>query len=193
MRLIVRRVKPTPGSQFALFAKYEYHPFITDREGPMLDLEADHRHHAEVELVIRDLKDGPWAHMPSGRFGANAAWLALGAVAHNLARWSARLGKITEGTGPIALATLRRRYISVPGHLSRSGRRTTLHLVKDWPWAKAFLVALAALCARGPSARLSLHRHQPSAARAVAAVTRAPPWPREAPGNQKPLAQARSH
>ena len=101
----------------------------------MLELEADHRRHAEVELVIRDLKEGPWAHMPSGRFGANAAWLAIGAIAHNLARWSARLGKITEGTGPIALATLRRRYISVPGHLARSARRTTLHLVKSWPWA----------------------------------------------------------
>ena len=77
MRLIVRRVKPTPGSQLALFATYEYHPFITDRDGPMLELEADHRRHAEVELVIRDLKEGPWAHMPSGRFGANAAWLAI--------------------------------------------------------------------------------------------------------------------
>ncbi len=150
VRLIVRRVKPTPGSQLALFAKYEYHPFITDRKGPMLELEADHRRHAEVELVIRDLKEGPWAHMPSGRFGANAAWLALGAIAHNLARWSARLAKITEGSGPIALATLRRRYISVPGHLSRSGRRTTLHLVKSWPWAKEFLVALAALRSLGP-------------------------------------------
>ena len=147
VRLIVRRVKPSPGSQLALFATYEYHPFITDREGPMLELEADHRRHAEIELVIRDLKEGPWAHMPSGRFGANAAWLALGAIAHNLARWSAKLGKITEGTGFIALATLRRRYISVPGHLSRSGRRTTLHLAKNWPWAEPFLAALARLSA----------------------------------------------
>ena len=150
VRLIVRRVKPSPGSQLALFAKYEYHPFITDRVGPMLELEADHRRHAEVELVIRDLKQGPWAHMPSGHFGANAAWLALGAIAHNLACWSARLGKITEGSGPIALATLCRRYISVPGHLSRSGRRTTLHLAKSWPWAKTFLVALATLRSVAP-------------------------------------------
>jgi hypothetical protein len=150
LRLIVRRVKPTPGSQLALFATFEHHPFITDQEGPMLELEADHRRHAQVELVIRDLKEGPWAHMPSGRFGANAAWLALGAIAHNLARWSARLGKITEGTGFIALATLRRRYISVPGHLARSGRRTVLHLVKSWPWAGSFLVALAALRAVAP-------------------------------------------
>jgi hypothetical protein len=150
LRLIVRRVKPTPGSQLALFAKYEYHPFITDRDGAVLDLETDHRRHAEVELVIRDLKDGPWAHMPSGRFGANAAWLALGAIAHNLARWSARLGKITEHRGHISLSTLRRRYIAVPGHLTRSARRTTLHLVKDWPWAATFLAALAALRAVAP-------------------------------------------
>jgi hypothetical protein len=83
--------------------------------------------------------------MPSGRFGANAAWLALGAIAHNLARWSARLGGITGRAGPITLATLRRRYICVPGHLSRSARRTTLHLAKDWPWAEGFLAALTAL------------------------------------------------
>jgi hypothetical protein len=100
--------------------------------------------------VIKDLKEGPWAHMPSGRFGANAAWLAFGAIAHNLARWSEGLGKITDGRGPIALATLRRRYISVPGHLSRSGRHRTLHLVKDWPWANAFLAALVAVRAVTP-------------------------------------------
>ncbi len=88
--------------------------------------------------------------MPSGRFGANSAWLALGAIAHYLARWSARLGKLTEGTGPMALATLRRRFISVPGHLSRSARRTTLHLARNWPWAEAFLVALKALRAVVP-------------------------------------------
>ena len=150
VRLIVRRVKPTPGSQLALFAKYEYHPFVTDREGSAIGLEADHRRHAEVELVIRDLKEGPWAHMPSGLFGANAAWLAIGAIAHNLARWAARLGGITAPDGHIALATLRRRYIAVPGHLSRSARRTTLHLAKDWPWAKGFLTALAAVRALVP-------------------------------------------
>ena len=110
VRLIVRRVKPTPGSQLALFAKYEYHPFVTGREGSTIGLEADHRSHAEVELVIRDLKEGPWAHMPSGLFGANAAWLAIGAIAHNLARWAARLGGINLAValllepGSIALA-----------------------------------------------------------------------------------------
>jgi hypothetical protein len=150
LRLIVRRVKPTPGTQLALLTTYEYHAFITNRQGATLALEADHRRHAEIELVIRDLKEGPWAHMPSGRFGANAAWLAFGAIAHNLARWSARLGGITERGGPITLPTLQRRYICVPGHLSRSARCTTLHLVKSWPWADAFLAALSAVRAVAP-------------------------------------------
>ena len=74
VRLIVRRVKPTPGSQLALFATYSYHGFITDRDGEMLELEADHRRHAEIENAIRDLKYGVGLnHMPSGRFAANAS------------------------------------------------------------------------------------------------------------------------
>ena len=72
VRLIVRRVKPTPGSQLALFATYSYHAFITDRDGEMLELEADHRRHAEIENAIRDLKYGVGLnHLPSGRFAAN--------------------------------------------------------------------------------------------------------------------------
>ena len=72
VRLIVRRVKPTPGSQLALFANYSYHAFITDRDGDTLYLEADHRRHAEIENAIRDLKYGVGLnHLPSGRFPAN--------------------------------------------------------------------------------------------------------------------------
>ena len=78
VRLIVPRVKPTPGSQLALFATYSYHGFITDRDGEMLELEADHRRHAEIENAIRDLKYGVGLnHLPSGRFAANCAWLAV--------------------------------------------------------------------------------------------------------------------
>ena len=92
VRLIVRRVKPTPGSQLALFARYSYHAFITDRDGETLEREADHRRHAEVENAIRDLKYGVGLnHMPSARFAANGAWLAVQATAHNLARWTARI------------------------------------------------------------------------------------------------------
>src|SRR3990170_606183 len=90
-RLIVRRGKPTPGSPLALFALYDYHAFVTDRNGQTLTLEADHRRHAEIENAIRDLKYGVGLnHLPSGRFPANGAWLAVQVIAHNLARWTAR-------------------------------------------------------------------------------------------------------
>jgi hypothetical protein len=109
-RLIVRRVRPTPGSQLALFAEFSYHAFITDRHGPMLNLEADHRRHAEIENTIRDLKYGVGLnHLPSGRFGANAVWLALNVTAHNLARWTSRIGL---GETLIATDTIRRHYWS---------------------------------------------------------------------------------
>ena len=132
MRLIVRRVQPTPGSQLALFVDYSYHAFITD-----------HRRHAEIENAIRDLKYGVGLnHLPSGRFAANAAWLAVQVIAHNLARWTARLGL---GAGIVTTRTLRRRYFALAGRLTHSARRWTLHLPKRWPWAGQLAVALARL------------------------------------------------
>jgi hypothetical protein len=143
VRLIVRRVKPTPGSQLALFALYDYHAFITDRDGDTLELEADHRRHAEVENAIRDLKYGVGLnHLPSGRFPANGAWLAVGVIAHNLARWTARLGL---GEGIVTTKTLRRRLFGLGGRLTRSARRLTLHLPAHWPWAVGWHAALARL------------------------------------------------
>ncbi len=143
VRLIVRRVRPTPGSQLALFALYDYHAFITDREGETLELEADHRRHAEIENAIRDLKYGVGLnHLPSGKFAANGAWLAVQVIAHNLARWTARLGL---GAGIVTTKTLRRRLFGLVGRLTRSARRVTLHLPTRWPWAIGFAAALARL------------------------------------------------
>ena len=143
VRLIVRRVKPTPGSQLALFATYSYHGFITDRDGETLELEADHRRHAEIENAIRDLKYGVGLnHLPSGRFGANAAWLAVQVMAHNLARWTARIGL---GEQIVTTKTLRRRFFALAGRLTRSARRLTLHLPRRWPWETQFSRALARL------------------------------------------------
>ena len=111
VRLIVRRVKPTPGSQLALFATYSYHGFITDRDGELLELEADHRRHAEIENAIRDLKYGVGLnHLPSGRFAANGAWLAVQVMAHNLARWTTRIGL---GEQIVTTKTLRRRVFAL--------------------------------------------------------------------------------
>ena len=143
VRLIVRRVKPTPGSQLALFALYDYHAFVTDRNGQTLTLEADHRRHAEIENAIRDLKYGVGLnHLPSGRFPANGAWLAVQVIAHNLARWTARIGL---GEGIVTTKTLRRRLFSLAGRLTRSARRVTLHLPARWPWAIGWSAALARL------------------------------------------------
>ncbi len=143
VRLIVRRVKPTPGSQLALFTDYSHHAFITDREGDTLALEADHRRHAEVENAIRDLKHGVGLnHLPSGRFAANAAWLAVQVLAHNLARWTGRLGL---GQPRTTTKTLRRRFFALAGRITRKARRLTLHLPQAWPWQNPFRSALARL------------------------------------------------
>ena len=93
-----------------------YHAFISDREGELLELDADHRRHAEIENAIRDLKYGVGLnHLPSGRCAANAAWLAVQVIAHNLARWTARLGL---GEGIVTTRTLRRRYFALAGRLT---------------------------------------------------------------------------
>ena len=143
VRLIVRRVRPTPGSQLALFATYSYHAFITDRQGNTLELEADHRRHAEIENTIRDLKYGMGLnHLPSGRFPANGAWLAVQVMAHNLARWT---GRIALGETVATTKTLRRRLFSLAGRITRKARRLILHLPRRWPWETQFLSALARL------------------------------------------------
>ena len=130
VRLIVRRVKPTPGSQLALFARYSYHAFITDRDGETLELEADHRRHAEVENAIRDLKYGVGLnHMPSARFAANGAWTA----------------RIGLGERTVITKILRRRVFALVGRITRSARRLTLHLPRRWPWETQFSRALARL------------------------------------------------
>jgi len=143
VRLIVRRVKPTPGSQLALLTLYDYHAFVTDRDGEMLALEADHRRHAEIENAIRDLKYGVGLnHLPSGKFAANGAWLAVGVMTHNLARWTARIGL---AAGIVTTKTLRRRLFALAGRLTRSARRSLLHFAQRWPWAAEFEAALARL------------------------------------------------
>ena len=136
-------VKPTPGSQLALFARYSYHAFITDRDGETLELDADHRRHAEIENAIRDLKYGVGLnHLPSARFAANGAWLAVQVMAHNLARWTARIGL---GERTVITKTLRRRVFALVGRITRSAHRLTLHLPRRWPWEDQFSRALARL------------------------------------------------
>ena len=143
-RLVVRRVRNADDQQ-QLFPTWRYHAFVTDRPGTPTWLDADHRRHAVVELAIRDAKQGAGLnHHPSGRFFANAAWLVLVTLAHNLIRWTATLGLGARDELVVA-KTQRRTLLAMPGRLTRSARRFTLHLPARWPWAHSFVMALARL------------------------------------------------
>lgn len=131
VRLIVRRVRPTPGSQLALFTTWSYHAFVTNREGEFLELEADHLRHAIVEQRIAELKSAGLAHLPSGKFTANAAWLGLTVMAHNLSKAIGRLAG-PDLTGATA-TTLRRKVFTVPGRLTSSGGHLTLNCPSPGP------------------------------------------------------------
>ncbi len=144
-RLIVRRTRlydPQP----ALFPTFRYDAFITDRVGDAVFLDADHRRHAVVELAIRDLKEGSGlSHCPSGRFGANGAWAVCATIAHNLIRWLGSLG--LQIHGPLVSKTIRRRFLSLPGRMTRGARRRRLHLPTNWPWAEQWTACFERLCA----------------------------------------------
>lgn len=135
-RLVVRRVKrrqplATDGTQQGeLFAAYRHHAFITNSTFSTVEADERHRDHALVEQVIAELKDGPLAHLPSGRYTANAAWVALAVIAFNLARASA----VAAGQPTSRWATLRRTIIDIPARLATTSRRIDLHLPANWPW-----------------------------------------------------------
>ena len=102
-------------------------------------LDAEHRQHAEVELCIRDLIDQALRHF-SGSFAANSAWTVIACLAHNLQRWTGRLG--LEDPTPRTARTIRRWLLALPGRLTRSARRWTLHLPARWPWQRQLIEAL---------------------------------------------------
>jgi hypothetical protein len=139
-RLIVRRTRLL-GPQAQLWPDWRHFCFITNRTEDIALVEAEHRDHAVVEQVIADLKDQALCHFPSGEFAANGAWTVLGALAHNLIRWTQLLG-LPDSTVRAA-HTLRRRWLSISGRLTRHGRRWTLHLPARWPWQGDYISALA--------------------------------------------------
>jgi Transposase DDE domain group 1 len=152
-RLIVRRVKrlnpgSVPAGQGELFSAYRHHAVFTDSPLPMLEAEADHRRHAVIEQVNADLKAGPLAHLPSGSFAANSAWLVLAAIAFNLTRATGALASTFHAKA--TTATIRAQLIAVPARLARSARRLRLHLPRDWPWETAWTQLFDATC--GPPA-----------------------------------------
>lgn len=152
-RLVVRRIpdlNATPG-QGTLFGAWRFHAFFTTATREVLNTVAadkTHRGHAIIEQVHADLKSAALAHLPSGVFAANAAWLVLAVMAFNLTRAAATL------TGPTlakaTTATIRRKLIAVPARLAQSARRLTLHLPTAWPWQTAWRALFTRAC--GPPA-----------------------------------------
>ena len=136
-RLIVRRVPDVnPANQNPLFTVYRHHAVFTNSPLPMLQAESAHRGHAIVEQVIADLKNGPLAHLPSGSFAANSAWLVCAAMAFNLTRTAGVLASTFHAKA--TTGTIRAQLINVPGRLARSARRLVLHLPTGWPWETAW-------------------------------------------------------
>ena len=147
-RLVVRRTRLTGRTQQQLWPDWRHHAFVTDLTIDKVDADVFHRHHAVVELNIRDLKEGAGLeHMPSGHFHANAAWVCCAVLAHNLIRWTATLGATDEhDTGRLVVArTIRTQLLAVPGRLVNRAGSPTLRLPANWPWANTFHRALAAI------------------------------------------------
>lgn len=143
-RLIVRRVPErntkkiaaAHGAQGELFTVYRYHSVFTDNPMPLIEAEKCHRGHAIIEQVFADLKDSALAHLPSGKFAANGAWLTCAVIAYNLTR---AIG-VAAGTSHnrARTATIRRQLINLPARISRSARKLHLHMPTNWPWETAW-------------------------------------------------------
>ena len=160
-RLIVRRI-PELGpkalrEQPTLFDTWRFHAFFTTVPADKLDtvtVDQTHRHHAIIEQVNADLKASALAHLPSGKYAANAAWLVLAVIAFNLTRAAAVIADPAGRLPRAVTATIRRTLIGVPARISRSARRLRLHLPKHWPWATAWATLLTASTSP-PGIRLS--------------------------------------
>ena len=142
-RLVVRRIpdlNPKKASgQGTLFDTWRFHAFFTTTDPADLDtIAADktHRGHAIIEQVHADLKSSALAHLPSGKFTANAAWLVLAVIAFNLTRTAATIAG--SDLAKATTATIRRKLISIPARVASSARRVTLHLPTAWPWETAW-------------------------------------------------------
>jgi hypothetical protein len=121
----------TSTEQGELFATYRHHAFITNSTVGTIEADQRHRDHALIEQVIAELKDGPLAHLPSGKYAANAAWVACAVIGFNIARATA----VAAAMHTARWATLRSRVINIPARIAATGRRLVLHLPTHWPWA----------------------------------------------------------
>jgi hypothetical protein len=155
-RLVVRRIpdlnRPANPDQAPLFDLWRYHALFTTSDLDTVTADKTHRAHAIIEAVHADLKNSAVAHLPSGRFAANAAWLVCAVIAFNLTRAAGTLagGRFTKAT----TATLRRTLVTVPARIATRARRLTLHLPVAWPWQQAWTTLFDRCC--GPPAAVAI-------------------------------------
>jgi hypothetical protein len=155
-RLVVRRIPDLNPSkkdgQETLFDTWRFHAFITTTSHDIAGTVAadkTHRGHAIIEQVHADLKHAALAHLPSGKFAANAAWLVLAVIAFNLSRAAATI--TGPGLAKATTATIRRKLIAVPARIASSARRITLHLPTAWPWESAWSDLFNRACGPPPA------------------------------------------
>jgi hypothetical protein len=155
-RLVVRRIPDlNPGGkdgQNTLFDTWRFHAFFTTTDPAVADTVAadkTHRAHAIIEQVHADLKHAALAHLPSGKFAANAAWLVLAVMAFNLTRAAATI--TGPGLAKATTATIRRKLIAVPARIASSARKVTLHLPAAWPWEGAWSDLFNRACGPPPA------------------------------------------
>jgi hypothetical protein len=154
-RLVVRRIpdlNPHPG-QPTLFQTWRFHAFFTTSTLDTVAADKTHRGHAIIEQVHADLKNSALAHLPSGKFTANAAWLVLAVMAFNLTRAAAALADTAMAKA--TTATIRRKLVQVPARIASSARRLTLHLPTGWPWENAWTTLFTGLCAPPPQVAMT--------------------------------------
>jgi hypothetical protein len=139
-RLVVRRVQrlnPAAATgQDELFTTWRHHGLVTNSTLSTVAADETHRDHAIIEQVIAELKNGPLAHAPSGKFTANAAWLALACLAFNVLRAAGAAASVRHAKA--RWATLRTHLVAIPARIASSARRLVLHLPTNWPWAPAW-------------------------------------------------------
>jgi len=150
-RLVVRRIPDlniaAAAGQRTLFDTWRFHAFFTTTDPDLLDTVAadkTHRGHAIIEQVHADLKSSALAHLPSGKFNANAAWLVLAVIAFNLTCGAASVAG--PSLAKATTATIRRKLISIPARVASSARRTRLHLPTGWPWQDAWTELFIRTC-----------------------------------------------
>jgi hypothetical protein len=139
-RLVVRRVQrlnpAAAAGQDELFTTWRHHGFVTNSTLSTVAADETHRDHAIIEQVIAELKNGPLAHAPSGKFAANAAWLTLACLAFNVLRAAGAAASPRHAKA--RWATLRTHLVAIPARIASSARRLVLHLPTNWPWAPAW-------------------------------------------------------